>query len=91
MKIKSNKPEKIIRVEINKNGEQKKYLNFIQTTQKEVLDMLEGLFYDKAQEKYRVSIVTRDCVGGKNGKIMSLSYYGYSVDQVFETITNRFS
>jgi hypothetical protein len=91
MKIKSNKPEKIIRIEIKKKEEVTKYLNFIQTTQKEVLDMLESLFYDKTQEKYRVSIITRDCLGSVNGKVVSLSYYGYSVDEVFEAINNRFS
>jgi hypothetical protein len=91
MKIKSNNPQHIIRVEITKKGEQTKYLNFTETTQKEVLDMLQNMFYNKEQEKYKVSIITRDCLGSKNGKVVSLSYYGYSVVEVFEAINNRFS
>jgi hypothetical protein len=91
MKIKSNKPEKIIRIEIKKKEEATRYINLIETSQKQVLDMLESLFYDKTQEKYRVSIITRDCLGSVNGKTCSLSYYGYSVDEIFEVITNRFT
>ena len=95
MKIYTPAPTFIIRVQIIRQGENTKYINLCDTTQKEAVEHIS-----KTIEKQNISIFAkgnrtridiRECLGSKNGKSKSISFKGLSTQQTLDIITKSIS
>ena len=95
MKIYNPQPINVIRVSISKSKETSKYINFIDTTHKEVIDNLikfiNSFNLSILNKGDRVRLDIRECLGGKNGKSRSISFVGLTVEQLHEKIINKFN
>lgn len=95
MKIYNHTPIKVVRLSIQKSEEKTLYINFIETTQEEVIEKLSNLIdslnLSVLCKGDRVRLDTRDCIGGKNGKNKSISFIGLTVAEIHEKIIQKFS
>lgn len=94
MKLYEPKPQIIIRVTINNKNEPRQYLNFVETTHKEVIDEL-GKFIDSfnfstENKDDRTSLDIRECLGGKNGRSKTISFVGMSAKKIKEEIIRKY-
>lgn len=89
MRIHDIKPKLIIRLTISQREEETAYINFIETTHKEVIDAItllaETLNTNTKDDKIRVDI--RECLGGKNGTSRSVSFTGLKPKEFKELLT----
>jgi hypothetical protein len=95
MKVYNPEPIKLIRVSISKAKEKSMYINFIDTSHKEVIDnlikLVDSLNLSVLLKGDRVRLDIRECIGGKNGKSRSISFVGLTVVQVHEKIIKKYS
>jgi hypothetical protein len=95
MKIYNPEPLKLIRVSISKANEKTQYINFKDTTHKEVIDNLSNYIdsfnLSVLNKGDRIRLDTRECLGGKNGKSKSVSFIGLTVSQMHEKIIKKYS
>lgn len=95
MKVYIPEPLKLIRVSISKVNEKTQYINFKDTTHKEVIDSLikyiDSFNISVLSKGDRIRLDIRECVGGKNGKSKSISFIGLTVPQMHEKIIEKYS
>lgn len=95
MKIYNPAPIKLIRVSISKAKEKCMYINFIDTTHKQVIDelikLVDSLNLSVLLRGDRVRLDIRECVGGKNGKSRTISFVGLNVLELHEKIIKKYS
>jgi hypothetical protein len=90
MKIYEPQPENLVRLQIAKIGEETQYLTLCETTVAEVKELCEKLIIAQNISPFtqgkRTSINIREAKGGKNGKSISISFYGLSTKEVLNLI-----
>ena len=95
MKIYNPEPLHLIRVSISKAKEKSMYINFIDTSHKEVIDnlskLVDSLNLSVLLKGDRVRLDIRECLGGKNGKSKTISFVGLNVLEVHEKIIKKYS
>jgi hypothetical protein len=95
MKIYNPKPLKQIRVSISKKDEASKYINFIETTQEEVIKtlikLIDSFNLSVLLKGDRVRVDIRECEGGKNGKSKTISFVGMNVEELYNIIIKKYS
>ena len=82
MKIYNPTPDKLVRINIKKQGEKTHFITLCETTPKEVMDFVKGIIMDQRLSPFEKGKVTnieiREAIGGKNGKSISISFKGLS-------------
>jgi hypothetical protein len=95
MKIYNPEPLKLIRVSISKANEKTQYINFKDTSHKEVIDnlikLIDSFNLSVLNKGDRVRLDIRECLGGKNGKSKSISFIGLTVSELHEKIIKKYS
>lgn len=95
MKIYNPEPLRLIRISISKAKEKSMYINFIDTSHKEVIDnlikLVDSFNLSVLLKGDRVRLDIRECIGGKNGKSRSISFVGLTVAEVHEKIIKKYS
>lgn len=80
MKIYEQIPTYLVRVQINKIGDERQYVTFCETTPDEVEEMCKRVIEEQKLSPFegghRTRIDIRECLGAKNGKSRSLSFRG---------------
>jgi hypothetical protein len=93
MKIYEVEPVHLVRICINKKDEQPKYINLIETTAPEVVDMciklIEAQHLSIFCKGHMTRIDIREALGAKNGKSKSVSFKGLTVQETFNIIVNH--
>ncbi len=93
MKIYEQKPAYLVRIQINRIGDDAQYLTFCDTTPKEVEDMCKALITGQDLSPFemghRTRIDIRESWGAKNGKSKSLSFKGLDTKQTFDLIVKH--
>jgi len=92
MKIYKHTPLNLIRVNINKRGEEAMYLNLIEATLdgaiEAVKDIITSQNLNPFQEGCSTRLDFRECVGGINGQSKSISFKGLSVKETYVLLNN---
>ena len=95
MTVYNPEPIPLIRVSITKAKEKTMYINFKDTTHKEVIDnlikLVDSFNLSVLLKGDRVRLDIRECLGGKNGKSRSISFVGLTVAQVHEKIIKKYT
>jgi hypothetical protein len=95
MKIYNPEPLKLTRVSISKANEKTQYINFKDTSHKEVIDnlikLIDSFNLSVLNKGDRVRLDIRECLGGKNGKSKSISFIGLTVSELHEKIIKKYS
>ena len=91
MKIYNPQPENLIRLMITKSGEKTEYLTLCECDAPWVLEWLKMLFKNTSPfvSGKRTTIQIREAIGGKNGKSMSIAFFGLSPIDVKNRIVNE--
>ena len=91
MKIYKPAPTFIIRVQIIRQGEETQYINLCDTTQNKVVDHITKTIENQKLSVFAkgnsTKIDIRECLGGKNGKSISISFKGLSTKETLDIIT----
>jgi uncharacterized protein (DUF2344 family) len=89
------KPTYFIRLQIRRAGEQTKYISLIETTIEETQSFIKNVInenkkdFDPFGTTKKTSVDIREALGTENGKSKSVSFFGFSTNQVYELITNK--
>jgi len=90
MKIYNKTPDKLIRLSIFKQGEQREYLTLCDTTLEEVKsyckDLIQSQNLSIFSEGKKTAITIREAIGASNGKSINLSFRGLSSKETFYLI-----
>jgi hypothetical protein len=93
MKIYQHTPNKYIRLQIAKLGEETQYITLHETDREEVESMIKEIITKQNLSPFqtgnRTQIMVREATGGENGKCKSLSFRGLSTKQVLDLIVNH--
>jgi hypothetical protein len=82
MRIYQQTPQKIVRIQITRQGDESEYLNLIGCTQSEVIEFCKMVIASQNisifEKGKRTSLNIREAIGSKNGKCKSISFTGLS-------------
>lgn len=94
MKIYNPEPDKVIRLQIIKQGFQTEYITLWQCTVDETADWIRELFrkdIDPFATGRVVSVVIREGIGSENGTSKSVSFKGFTPKEVYDRILKKLS
>jgi len=94
MKIYNPKPIEIIRLSILKKDEKTEYINFTNVEHNECIVKIKSLLQSQNLDQFIKGASTRidfrHCVGGENGKSISISFKGMNPGQVKKLLETTF-